>query len=156
MGGLVLLAALLRGAARCLAQTGTTFTASTASHTTTTSSTVDQRQSTGLIHNIVNGGDQVRIGGTARLSLSDPRVQSAYQAALKFLNAQLPAFPQGATLLLLSRTLGSGGTSSTITQNLGSTQTVTVEHTIGPATIIIGNRDAGGTAFEVQQLGQNF
>ena len=39
------------------AETGTTFTISTDSHTTTTSSTIDQRQSTGLIQNIVNGGD---------------------------------------------------------------------------------------------------
>ena len=117
MGCLVLLAALLGGAARCLAagSTNTTFTTSTDSHTTTTASTVDQRQSTGLVQNIMNGSDQVRLGGSARFSLSDPRVQSAYQAALKILNAQLPAFPQGATLQTLSRTLGSGGTSSTIT-----------------------------------------
>ena len=57
---LAIFAALLGGAARCLADQDNDknfFTTSTDSHTTTTSSTVDQRQSTGLMQNIVNGGD---------------------------------------------------------------------------------------------------
>jgi len=132
------------------AQSLSTFTTSTSSLSTTSTSTgVDLRTSTGTVRNIIEGGDQVNTIWHGRLPLGDRRVQSALDVALASLRAQLPPFPKGATLRLLSRTPGSGGTSSTSTQNLGSTLSSQAEFAIGPDTIIIGDRDTGGTPFVV-------
>ncbi len=126
-----------------------TATTSTSSFTTTTTSTLDQRTRTGTVQKIIAGGDQVNTVGNGGRSLSDPRVQAALHAALAALRAQLPPFPQGASLQLLSRTPGSGGTSSTTTQNFGSTMSIQSELAVGPTTIVVGNRDTGGTPFSV-------
>ncbi len=130
----------LSGAAACLAVGGTTTdTTSTTSHTTTTNVTVDQRTSTGVVQNIIAGGDQVNTVWNGGRPLSDRKVQSVLNAALATLRAQLPPFPQGASLQLLSRTPGSGGSSSTSSQISGPTSTEEpAVATFGPGSVHVG------------------
>ncbi len=134
------LAVLLLGARQqCPAAVGggvvnTTFTTSTSHHETHVPLTVDQRTSSGVIQNVLNGGDRIQLGFSPGTSLASPRVQAALQAALR----ALPPFPQGASLQLLSRTPGSGGSSSKTTQFVGTNTSVTTTTTFGPATILIG------------------
>ncbi len=135
------LATLLLGARQqCPAAVGgggggtITTTTSTTQSETHTPFTVDNRTSSGVIQNILNGGDRIQLGFSPGTSLANPRVQAALQAALR----ALPPFPQGASLQLLSRTPGSGGTSALSIQLDHTETSVTTTTAIGPGTIMIG------------------
>ena len=137
----ILLATLALGARQqCPAAVGgggsgtITISTSTTQGATHTPLTVDQRTSSGLIQNILNGGDRIQLGFSPGLSISNPRVQAALQAALR----ALPPFPQGATLQLQSRTPGSGGTSALSIQFDHAETSVTSTISLGPGTILIG------------------
>lgn len=60
--------------------------------------------------------------------------------------------------IVVSEDVQVNSSSSTTTTETGrtSTETVTVEFTIGPGTVIIGDRDSGGTTFNVLAGQQNF
>ena len=88
---------------------------------------------------------------TFNLAFSDPLVQAAVasaQAALTGAAAPAGVSFSGPTQTSSSTTLLGASTATVVTSSTSSLIT-TLEDTIGPGTIIIGNRDLGGTVFEV-------
>ncbi|MBI5281970.1 MAG: PEP-CTERM sorting domain-containing protein [Candidatus Solibacter usitatus] len=95
-------------------------------------------------------GGPVLYDQSFNFAFSDPVVQAAILAARQVLvsAAAGPITLLGPTLLSTSESL-IDLTVITVLDGSTATQTVTLEETIGPGTIIIGDRDIGGVAFEV-------
>ena len=82
-------------------------------------------------------------------AFGDPVVQSAITSARKILtDAGVPKAVANQGPVRIASSLTASGPAGGVT-GTQVTQAVTLENTIGPGTIIIGNRDIGGTAFDV-------
>ena len=97
----------------------------------------------------LSGNPTALVDFTFSAPYSDPSVQAALTTAQGVLSGASsdPLTISGPTLVADARTLV-GSTSST-SDATNSTLVVTLENSIGPGTIIIGDRDNGGTPFEV-------
>ena len=148
-----MVAVLLPAGAWAQTSTNTTTTVSTDSHTTFNETSQTERVDTFLtrITARIDGGATVYDQSFA-LAFADPTVQAAVAAAQAALNGAVNPAPviTGPTLVSSIVSLVNSSTTTTETPNDAlTTQTVTIEETIGPNTIIIGNRDLGGTPFDV-------
>lgn len=132
--------------------TNNTITTSTSSsevlHDTLVTQNVDT-YSTRLL--AVLDGSTTVYDQTFNVAFSDPLVQAAVSAAQSALAAA--AAPNGVTTsgptqTSTTTTLASSS-ANTVVDSTTSTVTQTTEITIGPGTVLIGNRDLGGTPFQI-------
>lgn len=158
---LLTFALLTLTSALAFAQGQTTFTSSFTNHTTFTRvDLAGQRVDTFATQ--VTGrlvGNGVVFDQTFALAFGDPVVQQAVldaSAALEAAAAPLPANIAGPNLLSSLVSLAGSQTDSLGDQFNHTEETVTLEQTIGPGTIIIGDRDNGGVPFEVRAGTVNF
>jgi hypothetical protein len=138
--------------------TNTTTTVSTSSSTTFNDRFQTERVDTFLtrITARLDGGATV-YDQNFNAAFADAVVQAAIAAAQAALNAAVDPDPTivGPSLIGSSTNLVNSST-ATIDTPAGSTQTVTLEVAIGPQTILIGDRDTGGTPFLVTAGTTNF
>ena len=132
----------------------TTYSNSTSSSSTfadTTLAPININAFSTRLIGLLQGDPTLYFDQTFAFPFADPTVQSgvlAAQSALSAASSDALSF-LGPTFLNSFSSLLS---SNTVTTQIGDpfiTQLVTAETTLGPGTIIIGNRDLGGTAFEV-------
>ncbi|MBL8342834.1 MAG: PEP-CTERM sorting domain-containing protein [Rubrivivax sp.] len=146
---LALLAAAGASAAQGSANTLTTSTSSSTTFVDTPQVIRLDMFSTRLLGVLDDGAtiyDQV-----FNVAFADPLVQAAIlsaQAALVAAGAPSAVTLSGPTLTSSVVTSTGSSTSATVDNTL-LTEILTLEDTIGPGTILIGNRDLGGVAFEV-------
>lgn len=143
------LALLLPGALAWGGATNDTITTSTSSsqfiHTTNNAADVNTYR-TRLTARIGNGS--LLYDQTFNVQLSDATVQAAIQQARNQLTNAGAVSIAGPTQQSNLRTL-TGTSQTTVEDSRTATETITLEDTVGPGTIIIGDRDRGGTAFQV-------
>lgn len=87
---------------------------------------------------------------TFLLPTSSQEVTAAYQDARDRVEQELNSTGgRGQVQISSSTQVNQTQSSNTVENSRNSTETVSLEETIGPGTILIGDRDAGGTLFEV-------
>ena len=94
-------------------------------------------------------GGPVVYDQTFNLPYSDPVVQDAVLAAQLALNGLASPLGFFGPTLMNNSVDFIGSSANTVINSQSQSQIVTLEDTVGPGTIIIGNRDTGGTAFQV-------
>ncbi|MFN8613499.1 MAG: hypothetical protein U0931_38530 [Vulcanimicrobiota bacterium] len=100
--------------------------------------------------------DRQVYSGSFNLPAGSQEVQHAYNDAVTAVQSELDSTGgRGQVQISTDVQTSSSSSSSTVETGRTVTQTVTDEVTIGPGTVIIGDRDSGGTIFTVVAGGTN-
>lgn len=155
-----------RGAVGGAGSTNTTFTTSTSSSTNTINTQVNvnnyNTRVLGLATWIGDTGnheftDRVVYDNSFQSPIGSQEVTGAYNDAVSAVVHELESTGGRGQIHIGSSTdVNTSSSTNTVETGRTSTQTVTVETQIGPGTVIIGDRDSGGTIFNVVIGSTNF